>query len=251
MEILINELSLTGQFATETQFISKALLPLSSLLKELDNSQDTLLKKQDFWQVYVTPTKTLHDILTTQTDETTRFKSLLANLIGEPFWESSQKHLATDTYLYSGTNLYGQSLAETVERDKIVISFIHTDFARTKLSVAKNTTIVEIDNLFEKGHYIEVAYQRKTLPYSNYFERKFDNGRFTLLDNIERFRQTNRIEQGQRVYQEISTNNYWYLDNLHKTHYEVYNAKAEHLGEASLQGNLDESKKVNGRMITI
>jgi len=65
---------------------------------------------------------------------------------------------------------------------------------------------------------------------------------FSLLDD-SRFARTNIIEQGQRVFQEINTRYFWYLDNFHKNHYEVFNSTGkQHIGEADLYGKLDISK---------
>ncbi|KAA6334987.1 hypothetical protein EZS27_016736 [termite gut metagenome] len=79
--------------------------------------------------------------------------------------------------------------------------------------------------------------------------------KFSLLDR-NLFSRTTYIEQGQRVYQEILTNCYWYLDAFHNQndkdkHYEVFNANGEHIGEANLDGVLDTSKQENGRTIDI
>ena len=66
---------------------------------------------------------------------------------------------------------------------------------------------------------------------------------FSLLDK-SRFTRTNRTEQGQRVFQEKNTNYFWYLDNFHKNHFEVFdNTGKQHVGEANLQGQLDTSKR--------
>jgi hypothetical protein len=73
---------------------------------------------------------------------------------------------------------------------------------------------------------------------------------FSLLER-QRFTKTRLVEQGKTVYKEVSTNRYWYLDNLHKDHYEVFNAQGEHIGVASLQGNIDSSKKEKGRRISV
>jgi hypothetical protein len=64
MELLINELSLNGQFAV----IEDALIPFISLLKEFDSSKDILFKKQDFWQSQITSTIKLYDALVQQSD---------------------------------------------------------------------------------------------------------------------------------------------------------------------------------------
>ncbi len=59
------------------------------------------------------------------------------------------------------------------------------------------------------------------------------------LNNVSLFRKTRRIEHGEPVYEELSTGNFIYFDNLHKTHYEVFSPTGRHLGEMSLNGTLD------------
>ena len=63
---------------------------------------------------------------------------------------------------------------------------------------------------------------------------------FDLADT-SRFNPTGKFEQGALVYKERSTGNFIYLDNLHKTHYEVFSPTGRHLGEMSLNGQLDRS----------
>jgi hypothetical protein len=256
MEILLNELSLSGQFGSIGDFIGRGLDPFLAVISEVNSSANTILKKQDFWQSKVTYSETIHDIFTKKilrpNDAIRKSKSLLNKLMDEPFWENTQKHNIADTYEYNGTSVVGTSLAETCERDKIVISFIHKNFSTTKLNVDKNSIqTLEIDNLFDKTHYIEVAYTRGQLDKCRYFERKFDLGLITLLENECRFTRTGKTEQGQQVYKEIGTNRYWYLDNFHKNHYEVFDSQCNHIGEANLNGTIDESKKDNTKTITI
>ena len=178
-------------------------------------------------------------VLTQKSDETTRFKSLL-NYFNEPFWENSQKHNSLDTYEYNKTNVTGFSLAEACERDKIVISFYHSDFSNPKLNIIKNHQNIEIDNLFQKENYIEIAYNRRIIDKCKYLERKFELGLIDLLENECRFTKTSLVG----IYQEKDTNYYWYLDNFHKTHYEVFDSTGkQHIGEANLQGRIDTSKR--------
>ena len=59
------------------------------------------------------------------------------------------------------------------------------------------------------------------------------------LTDTSRFSPTGKFEQGAQVYKERSTGNFIYLDNLHKTHYEVFSSTGQHLGEMSLNGTLD------------
>ncbi len=65
------------------------------------------------------------------------------------------------------------------------------------------------------------------------------------------FNKLGKKEQGQPIYKELRTGFYWYLDNLHKNHYEVFDRNCKHVGEASLEGVLDRSKAVPGRTISL
>lgn len=61
---------------------------------------------------------------------------------------------------------------------------------------------------------------------------------FDLADT-SRFSPTGKVEQGASVYKERSTGYFIYLDNLHKTHYEVFSPTGRHVGEMSMNGILD------------
>jgi hypothetical protein len=69
---------------------------------------------------------------------------------------------------------------------------------------------------------------------------------FSLLDR-NRFRRTTIVQQGKPVFEELNTGYFWYLDNLHKTEYEVFNPQRQHIGVADLQGQISQAKKVAGR----
>lgn len=66
------------------------------------------------------------------------------------------------------------------------------------------------------------------------------------LDDKRRFSKTNMIHEKQAIYREIGTGYYWYNDYFHKdnkAHFEVFDAQGLHLGEASMEGILDLSKR--------
>lgn len=73
-----------------------------------------------------------------------------------------------------------------------------------------------------------------------------DKGLFSFsLKDTKRFQKCANINpvQGESVYKELATGYYWYLDNFHKTHYEVFDPLGKkHLGEASLDGIIDKKK---------
>lgn len=73
---------------------------------------------------------------------------------------------------------------------------------------------------------------------------------FSLENNAD-YEKTKLNVQGKAVYKEKKKNRYWYLDNLHKNHYEVFDNTGIHLGEANLEGELDTSKKDKNKTITL
>jgi hypothetical protein len=256
MDILINELSLKGQFSSVKQFVDVALIPFIEVINELDRT-DTILKKQDFWDVQITEKEKLYSLVCITNIgefELRLFQSLLRNL-SEPYWETSRKHNVNDIYEYKENDISGSSLAEACERDKTVISFIHADFSSVKLQKKKKKNSISIDNLFSKEHYIEVANDRNEISKCEYFERKFALGLITLLENEYRFVKMNRpSKQNTPVYKENETGRYWHLDNFHTQHeedkhYEVYDSNGKHIGIANTKGIIDYSGKVNGRTL--
>lgn len=82
------------------------------------------------------------------------------------------------------------------------------------------------------------------------YQKQEGKSHFSLL-NRQRFSRTHLVEQGKTVSKEVSTGRYWYLDNLHKDHYEVFNDQGEHIGIANLEGEIDDSKKEKGRRIEV
>lgn len=63
------------------------------------------------------------------------------------------------------------------------------------------------------------------------------------LEDPTLFFKTGDIVQGKPVYKEIATGNYWYLDNFHKNHFEVFDSYGKHLGEADLNGIIAKDKR--------
>jgi hypothetical protein len=193
VEILINELSLSGQFASADHFINDALHPLTALLNEIDYTKDLLYKRYDFYNSLVTAKISIHHILmgaiSRQYDEVRKFKSQLAGLFENPYWEDDPRHSTDSVYLFNGNDVSGQSIAEACERDKIVVSFMHPDFASLQLLILKEQAKIELDNLFEKGHYTEAAWKRGVLTCEDYCTRKFSTGKlnFSKIDKKEGF----------------------------------------------------------------
>ena len=93
--------------------------------QKMQNFSTLLLKKGDAWERMITPDSNLHSIMTSRTsDEARRFKSAVATLTKEPFWDFDSKQDTETVYLFDGNDITGSSPAEACERDNIIVSFI-------------------------------------------------------------------------------------------------------------------------------
>lgn len=49
--------------------------------------------------------------------------------------------------------------------------------------------------------------------------------------------------QGRAVYRKEATGEFWYLDNFHRNHFEVFSSTHKHIGEADLEGMMNENTR--------
>ena len=129
-----------------------------------------------------------------------------------------------------------------------------------------NTKFVIVDNCQHSGNQLVLfqdASHLKDFPqgfvkvpcfcnFQDLFDYAISEKIFSFsLENNADFQKINKTVQGKNVYKEKKNNRYWYLDNLHKNHYEVFDNTGIHLGEANLEGELDTTKKDKNKTITI
>ena len=189
MDILINELSLEGQYSTVNKFLSEGLSAFINVLDEILVTNHILLKKYDFYNTKITRDIILHDILkgniSREYDQIRKFKRKLAMLFEEPFWENDKKHFDDDTYLFDNVKINDSSLAESCERDRVVVSFLHSNFQILEIPVFKNQDEISVDNLYDKFHFLELRRNRKGLSFKEYVKLKFVDTKldFSLIDD--------------------------------------------------------------------
>ena len=184
MDILINELSLDGQYSTVNEFLSEGLSAFINVLDEISITNHILLKKYDFYRTRITKKINFHDILvgniSREYDQIRKFKRKLAMLIEEPYWENDKKQSDDDTYLFDNVKINDSSLAESCERDRVVVSFLHSKFKTLKIPVLKNQDEVEVDNLYNRFHFLELRQSRNELTFEDYVRQKFKGTKLNL-----------------------------------------------------------------------
>lgn len=181
MQILFNELSLTGQFTDQYVFLRNGLLPFVGVLKEMHGFSTLLLKKSDVWNKMITPTSTLHSFLINnafrKSDEVRRLKSAIADLTKEPFWDSESKQDPDSTYLLDGADIWGSSPAEACERDKSIVSFISSAASSDPLNIIRNGINVPILNLTCSGKLTEHLWAKDQISFESYLNARFSEGK--------------------------------------------------------------------------
>lgn len=181
----MNELSLDGQFKDVDSFLDD-LNNLLPIIKIIENLEFTLFKNNLFFDSAITSKKKLKDIMYLRDDRIRKIKSFLVKLsTNPPYWNDTQEHNCSDTYLYNSINICETSLAETCERDKVILSFNHSDFLNPSLDVQKNTIDLSIYNILDKNHFLDYIYRVNEINILTYCNEKFKktNLDFSLLEN--------------------------------------------------------------------
>lgn len=240
MEIFINELSLCGQFHEQSAF-EKAVRELLSIFKAIDNLK---------WETYKD-----HQILLERKaiknehfnssfekirnkDLKVAFRNIIFNRRNPIDWRNEQKHSTNDLFHCPILNdsVENTVLAEVAERNlqddsmqRILLNFLESPFGNdTNITVFKND-IAEQNPLQLSCAATKAAFQQ-WCP-----SEVIDIEAFLKSSD---FQKTNYIVKGAAVYIHHQTRNYWYIDTLHKNHFEVFNAQKKHLGEATLTGEM-------------
>lgn len=149
MAIIVNELSLDGQYGTKQEFISN-IRTTGIILRCLNLFNVEILKGRVFYSCMVTEYHSLFEIFYEKSPDPTlqAFKSELLKIVADPFWENNQKHTCTDKYTYEHTALLCQyGLAEATEDERTVMSFNHLNYQTNSLSIKKNRNPVTLYNI--------------------------------------------------------------------------------------------------------
>ena len=246
MEIFINELSLNEQYSNENDF-TKAIIEFTAIVSLLKKEvrQSEFFKYSNF--IYNRKAVYNQNFLASIArikDKTIKisFKDIVFNKTNPKDWRNEKYHKETDDFYCKSLekNVNNTSLAEISERKIlfnkrtfILLNFIFSDF--------RNINNVElIKNKKDKVLIDSIDTKEKAIKWLNvhYYEE-------LILKDKKRFKPTNRISYKceTQIYVEIETKYYWYFDNFHKTHFEVFDRTKKHIGEANLKGELDTSKR--------
>lgn len=210
MQFIINELSLTGQYTSLSDFTEKGVKPMAQLLVAIfKEGNTTVLKKSDLWSFKVTKDQSFNDILYSQeariNDQLRKFKSIISKLYNEPFWDVNPQQALDAVYW---AELEGKKrkvsntcLAEAHARDASLLSFPKSCFTSQLYTVELDASKKDIINIFQINRLYDHLLDKGTISFESYCRNMFntklcfdfisnDNG-FNLIDgyNINVFKE--------------------------------------------------------------
>lgn len=188
MAILINELSLNGQFYDEDSFI-ESIKPLLQIIKLIKQFELVLLKNYTFINSKVTLHSDFLQIVNSSNQrirQNSSIRLIKSYLLDKPYWNDTQIHnCSADSYTFNANDICNTSLAESYERYQVVLSFKHNDFLDTFLDVKKNHTTLKINNLLNKNLFLDYFLGMNEINIFDYCKEKFkdSNLNFELLED--------------------------------------------------------------------
>jgi hypothetical protein len=284
MEIFINEVSLEGQYLNDAEF-KEAVIVFKAIFEVINEKiKDKQIYKEDsnFYVNYEAVkgsnfTQSLNQIK----DKTLKraLMNVLFNKLNPKEWRKEQVHSSTDSFdclmineQYKVVN--NTSLAEIAERKLqnssstyLLINFTNSSFNLVHphitncclITIVKNNdevNCIKLDGLDKKSALEDWLEHTFNLSCSVYDELSNDppTDEQTILRDKQRFEKISSRCQGRAIYREVATDRYWYVDNLHcgkSAHLEVFNKAKTHVGEADIEGNIDECKRDQNKLLDI
>lgn len=150
MEIILNELSLDGQFTSDDEFakcLRESIIPVMIIIEETGQA---LLKSQRLYQCMVTGGSCIHDYLrmSNQTEFTTLKRFLVSLMSREPFWENDSKYEVAMNYDYPGKCQEPNAITEAMDRRGMLLSFSGTAYDKeSTIQTKKGEEIIHIFNV--------------------------------------------------------------------------------------------------------
>ncbi|MBE0392844.1 hypothetical protein [Flavobacterium sp. PL002] len=173
MEILINELSLHGQFNNIEEFINISLNKFIKIYSLLDIHNIQPLKKYNFYSANITPNETFSLLLTLKdkngvSDEVRKFKRIADKCINEPYWEIDIKHNPDDEFKWGDKIVSNTSLAEAYARNSSLISFIPSSFNTDFIDITSCNISKKISNFYNSLELAKHLYDNKKITFQKY-----------------------------------------------------------------------------------
>lgn len=199
MDVIINDHSLCGHFATIDAFENNLVADIIPMLKHFTKVSCVVYKSSETFNRFITAEHRLCDLLRIKGNaQMQRAKSALSNLMfGEPYWSVDDKIEQDET-------IAPLCIHETYKRNGLLLSFTHCDFATDVVTLVIREKEQYIKNCFSKlnclTHLYEVAKINESYYYAqinpgiavnflvvgdrNYPQEAFDGNNLSSYDKV-------------------------------------------------------------------
>lgn len=263
MQIFINECSLVGQYHSAQEF-TEAVRIFISLFSTINEQKGNVSAYKS--KVFLTYKAIQNEEFQASFNRIENrqlkdaFRQIIFNRFNPKEWQNEQIH-SNEEFFYChelGNDIVTEtSLAEAAERklQNIDSDILLLNFTNSKFSGGSFAN-VEKGNEAEQKITIQILCFENQELLSTYLSNLFKNlthDEKTILVDKARFRIATGIQpvQGRRVYEELRTGYFWYGDNLHLDHLEVFDRHGNHIGTATLEGELIPDSAERGRTISV
>lgn len=203
--IIINELSLNGQFSDSRDFWMTGMPPFHRAVKDaISLGMKYMYKQSQFYTMKATPNETLYSLLSAKEtriiDEARRYKITLTRAISdEPFWDLAPKQDVNAHYLIGENDVSGSSIAEAEARTGCLLSFIRSSYVNDPIIVQKDGIDIPVRNIWDEKQLYAILFEHGELSLKEYIISRFSGLKldFSLIDDRNGFsliNQENQIE---------------------------------------------------------
>lgn len=179
MEVLMNELSLDGQYETPDEFFESIniLYNTMNLLKE---SGLEIYRYSSLFYAKITKDMQMKDLKWFRSDVSAKFKTMLMKIIEkEPFWDKDMKQ-KDEVYFWQNKNVSTTALAEAYARDSLLLSFDHRDFKDCYLEIRHYGLPKNIFSVSTKPCALKYCLEENIISKTSYMVAIFEGTRLDL-----------------------------------------------------------------------
>lgn len=201
--IIINELSLNGQFLDSRDFWMTGMPPFHRAVKDaISLGMKYMYKKSQFYAMKATPNETLYSLLSAKEtriiDEARRYKITLTRAItDEPFWDLDPQQDVNAHYLIGENDVSGSSIAEAVARTGCLLSFIRSSYENDPIIVQKDGADIPVRNICDEKQLYAILFELGELSFKEYIISRFSGSKldFSRIDDRNGFSLINQENQ--------------------------------------------------------
>lgn len=192
--IIINELSLNGQFLDKQDFWTNGVPPFCRVIKNAKSLGIMYYKQTQFYNSRATPNETLSSLLYSKDplfkDVATKYKSILSNAINdEPYWDLAPQQDKRARYFLEGNDVSGSSIAEAVARTGCLLSFIRSSYVNDTIIVQKDGADIPVRNICDEKQLYAILSELGKLSFKEYIISRFSGSKldFSRIDDNNGF----------------------------------------------------------------